>query len=527
MSDDTQVRPGTQNALLHRLAKAQVDGRAPSLAGGVVRDGTLVWSAGCGSVDGHPPTSDTQYRIGSLTKTFIAVLVMRLRDEGLVDLAAPLATYLPGTSADGLRIAELLAHTSGLASESPEPWWERTPGDVRPQLPDVLGDPPSKHPAGRRFHYSNTGFALLGALVAQVRGEPWVDALRREVLEPLDMPRTTAMPEPPHALGWAVHPWADVLLPEPTHDAGLMAPAGQLWSTIDDLTRFATFLANGDERVLSADTVKEMRRTAAPPEGETWDASYGLGMQLARFGGRSLAGHTGSMPGFLATLWVSADDGLAGITLANATSGPDLASVTADLIALVADREPRVRRPWRPLTEVDPELLGLTGLWYWGAAPFARATEGRTGTSSSAGCAARDGRRASAPRRTAPGPASTVTTPARPCAWCGRRTARSATWTSAASSSPGSPTTRPRRFPAASTRPAGGRCPDHRMRLAPRPGAATSGASRRAAGRRPRGTARRPRAAVCRRPPARSRGWPRPRRTARTGQPPPGRPTGR
>ncbi len=101
------------------------------------------------------------------------------------------------------------------------------------------------HPVGRRFHYSNPGYALLGALVAQLRGAPWEDVLRREVLAPLGLHRTTVRPEAPHAGGWAVHPWADVMQPEPLEDLGVMAPAGQLWSTTGDLARFAAFLAAG------------------------------------------------------------------------------------------------------------------------------------------------------------------------------------------------------------------------------------------------------------------------------------------
>src|SRR3954470_10537260 len=125
MSDPApDLLPETRRALLHRLARAQADGRAPSMVGGVARDGALVWCAGRGRVDGAPPTADTQYRIGSISKTFVAVLVLRLRDRGVVDLGEPLETYLPGTAAGASRVGELLAHTGGVSSETPPPWWE-------------------------------------------------------------------------------------------------------------------------------------------------------------------------------------------------------------------------------------------------------------------------------------------------------------------------------------------------------------------------------------------------------------------
>src|SRR5919108_2090043 len=86
--------PETQRALWHRIAVAQTEGRTPSLVGAVVRDGRMVWCRGRSMLDGHEPGPGTQYRIGSLTKTFVAVLVMRLRDEGLLDITDPVGKYL-------------------------------------------------------------------------------------------------------------------------------------------------------------------------------------------------------------------------------------------------------------------------------------------------------------------------------------------------------------------------------------------------------------------------------------------------
>ncbi|MGW7046683.1 serine hydrolase domain-containing protein [Streptomyces avermitilis] len=367
-----ELLPATRRALLHRIAVAQAEGRAPSLAAAVVRGGQTVWHGSRTSVDGHAPDENVQYRIGSITKTFTAVLVLRLRDEGVLDLGDPLEKHLPGTGAGEATMAELLAHTGGLAAESPEPWWERTPGSLRPELADVLGELPLRHPVGRRHHYSNPGYTLLGALVEELRGAPWEEVLRREVLEPLGLHRTSGDPRAPHAGGWAVHPWADVMLPEPAEDLGRMAPAGQLWSTTGDLARFAVFLAQGDERVLSAESVREMRTPAAPAEAADVmsGSAYGLGMQLQYRDGRLLVGHSGSLPGFLANLTVSVEDDLAAVVLANCTSGPMPSAVAADLVRIVAEAEPRIPEPWRPLPDVDEGVLELAGQWYWGTQAF-------------------------------------------------------------------------------------------------------------------------------------------------------------
>jgi CubicO group peptidase (beta-lactamase class C family) len=365
-----ELLPGTRRALSHRLAVGQAEGRTPSLVGALVRGGQVVWTDSRSMIDGHSPDADVQYRIGSITKTFVAVLVVRLRDEGLLSLADPLERHLPGTVAGQLTIAQLLSHTAGLASETADPWWERTAGSLRPELADVLPEQPQRHPAGRRFHYSNPGFALLGALVERLRGEPWGEALRREVLEPLGMTRTTLLPQAPHAGGFAVHPWADLMMPEPPTDTGLMGPAGQLWSTTADLSRWVAFLAAGNEKVLPIGSIAEMRRPATEPDGPQWRSAYGLGLQLQREGSRLLYGHTGSMPGFVAAVWVSEADDASAVVLANSTAGTPVPGIAADLIRIVAEQEPRFPQPWRPLADADPELLALTGPWYWGPSPL-------------------------------------------------------------------------------------------------------------------------------------------------------------
>lgn len=390
---DDELLPETRRALLHRLAVAQAEGRVPSAVGAVVRDGRTVWTGVRGGAVGPPgaagetegvPTADTRYRIGSITKTFVAVLVMRLCDEGLLDLSDPLGEHLEVPAGAGeevarATVAQLLSHSAGLAAEPRGPWWERTSGELRPGVADLFGERPVRHPAGRRHHYSNLGYALLGSLVERLRGAPWYDVLREEVLGPLGMDRTTPLPREPYARGWAVHPWADAVLPEPLTDTGLMAPAGQLWSTAGDLCRFAAFLAAGDERVLGAGSLARMRTPAVAPEAESWDQAYGLGMQLVRSGGRLLAGHTGSMPGFLAAVWTAPGERLASVALVNATSGLPVGGLAADLLGIVAEREPSFPEPWRPRSQDDPELLALTGPWYWGPSAFAlRVCEGRT-----------------------------------------------------------------------------------------------------------------------------------------------------
>lgn len=364
MPDAPGVAPGTARRLLARAARAQSQGRVPSLVAGVFREGALAWSCGRGDLAGGDPV-DVQYRLGSITKTVTAVAVLRLRDEGLLDLGDALDVHVPSAPLGDRSVAALLTHLGGIGAETSGPWWERTAGGSL-----AAAGATAALPAGRRFHYSNVGFALLGELVARLRGRPWIDVVTDEVLLPLGMRRTTPRPVPPAAAGTAVHPWADVTLPEPEHDAGAMAPAGQLWSTAADLARLGGLLL-GESDVLGADTVEEMTTPANSPDPhddpeEDW-SSYGLGVSVVRSGGATLAGHGGSMPGFLAGLSVDRAEGTGALALANATSGLD-GGLTSGLLADLRELEPRVAEPWAP--QPPPVDLGLLGLWYWGPAAF-------------------------------------------------------------------------------------------------------------------------------------------------------------
>lgn len=365
----------TTAALNKRIADEQRSGRAPSLVAALVRDGELVWWGGRGTIDGRPdgqrPDADTQYRIGSITKTFVAVLVLRLRDEGKLDLNEPLDKYLPGTPFGDRTVGALLAHAGGLSAEAPGQWWERTEGRPWDQFREELDTDSVRLPAYRRFHYSNLGYGVLGELVATLRGHSWFDAVRTELLEPLGMRRTSTGPEGSYAPGYAVHPWADVLLREPSEDHEAMAPAGQLWSTVTDLARWTRFFAGDTGDVLSADTLAEMSEPRLIVDGDSWLAGYGLGFQLFRRQGRRFTGHTGSMPGFLATSLAARGQNVGALVMANSTRGPEIDATVTDLVDILETREPRIGKEWHAMSEVDESLLELTGPWYWGPMPNA------------------------------------------------------------------------------------------------------------------------------------------------------------
>ncbi|HWF80693.1 MAG TPA: serine hydrolase domain-containing protein [Streptosporangiaceae bacterium] len=373
----------TKRLLDARLARDQAAERLPSIVAGLARDGEFAWAGGRGEVSGHRPDCDTQYRAGSITKTFVALCVMRLRDSGKLTLSDQLGEHLDvtglGASAAvaAMTIGQLLSHSSGLRAETAGQWWERTAGSSLADLAaGSLSDDAARFAPGKRHHYSNVGYALLGALLAAKHGMGWYEVISRELLTPLGMTRTTLRPQPPHATGYAVHPYADVLLAEPEHDAGAMAPAGQLWTTVTDLARFAQLLSGQLDGIIAKETLAEMREPVVIVEatGQPWTSAYGLGLQLWNSAGHRY-GHTGSMPGFMALLAIADAPGADTVIVAcNSTAGYGM-SLGADLLAILAEEEPYVPAEWKP-TQVDADLLALLGSWFWGPAPYTLSLSG-------------------------------------------------------------------------------------------------------------------------------------------------------
>ena len=361
--------PDTERHLHARLARAQADGRLPSLAAGVVAGGAPAWSAARGRVAGGPADVDAQYRIGSITKTLTAVLVLRLRDEGLLRLDDAVEQHLPGLPLHGRTVGQLLSHGSGLRAEPAGEWWERVDGPDWAAVEATVGDDDLLFGAGRRFHYSNVGYGALGAIVARLRGRSWEDCLTDEVLAPLGMRRTTAQPAAPYARGYAVHPFADLLLDEPLTSLGGMSAAGQLWSTVSDLSRLITFLLGDTGDVLARDTLLEMLQPGPLDDIRGVWSAYGLGVQVHRVDDRTLVGHGGSVPGFLALLLADPDERCGVVVLANSTAGLD-PTLPTDLLATVREREPLVVSEWQPAAAVDPGVLALLGAWFWGPSMF-------------------------------------------------------------------------------------------------------------------------------------------------------------
>lgn len=344
------------------LAALQGAGRLPSVAAGVALGGVPEWR-GCVSV--LPGVSvESAFRIGSITKTMTAVLVLQLRDEGRLALDDPIGRFVPEAGYAEASVGDLLAHVAGLQSEPLGPWWERVDGGPVADLLAANDGSGRVAAAGEFYHYSNLGFALLGEAVARLRDRSWWEVVQERLLVPLGMGATSYLPPEDHAPGRSVDHFAHTLTVEPLTDTGAMAPAGQLWSTVDDLLRWADFLAVGRPGVLVAETLSEMSRPVAPVKAAT---AYGLGLRVLSVAGRTMVGHTGSMPGFQASLFVDRASRDAVVALAGATTGLPAERVpTAFLDGAHPDAA-----PWSPsAAPVPAPVVELLGLWFWGNTAF-------------------------------------------------------------------------------------------------------------------------------------------------------------
>lgn len=346
-----------------RLQETQRRLRLPSLSAAISRRGEPLLTVTAGTAP--EPTTDTQYRMGSITKTFTAVLVMQLRDAGRLRLDDTLGDHLPGTPVGGARIRDLLSHLSGLRREPAGPFWEASPGHPAAELLAALDPDDLVLPSRRAWHYSNLAYGLLGLVVERLRECSYADALAEHLLEPLSLSATSYHPREPHAPGWSVHPFADTLAAEPVHDGRAMAPAGQLWSTPLDLCRWGAFLSEPDPAVLDPETAEEMCEPASMRDPTGWTAAHGLGVELYRRGERILAGHGGSMPGYGASLVVDRDSGVAAAVMANAWMGLRGSDLGTQLVLDVLERSPEPPSPWRPVDTVPPEVAELLGIWWW------------------------------------------------------------------------------------------------------------------------------------------------------------------
>jgi D-alanyl-D-alanine carboxypeptidase len=327
--------PPLDTVTLQLLVDGVVEAGAPG-AVALVRSGQGTWqgASGLGDLDAkRPARAGDRFRIGSVTKSFVATVVLQLVGEGRLRLDDNLQQWLPGAVPGGehITIRQLLNHTSGLYNYTDDllrPLLAKPTRQAYQQLaarsftPQVLVAMATRHrpvfPPGTRFSYSNTNYILLGLLVERVTGDRLAGQLQQRILVPLglsdtELPGSQRRIHGPHLHGYASpnRAWLPSDGPAGLIDVTQANPswagaAGAMVSSAADLARFYQALLSG--RLLGPELLKTMQTTVDASEQYGPGAGYGLGlMRLALGCGGQVWGHGGEVAGY-ATMAFSTDD---------------------------------------------------------------------------------------------------------------------------------------------------------------------------------------------------------------------------
>jgi D-alanyl-D-alanine carboxypeptidase len=295
---------------------------------------------GYANVDLKTPVAvDQLFQIGSITKSFVAIIVLQLHDEGKLDLNRPVLEYLPWLPINmpygPITTHHLLTHTSGLPDAA-----EIFQAD--PEARHVQGFTPGEH-----FHYCNLGFNILGELVQKLDGRLWYQALQARLLTPLGMSATapviTIESSARSATGY--QPYFDdqqyprqgrlVARPPEVFDS----PAGSIAAPAEDMAKHLRMLLNGGRiasgRVVSAEGFALMSTAYIKAPEFSPTASYGYGIAVDTLDGHKILRHTGGMNCFASSIHVDLDGGVAAFASINAMQGYRPTAITQYAVRLL------------------------------------------------------------------------------------------------------------------------------------------------------------------------------------------------
>jgi len=367
----------------------------PGAAWGVIVDGKLTHTGATGyrEIAGKTrPDADTVFRIASMTKSFTAMSILKLRDEGKLSLDDPAEKYVPEiaglkyptTDSPKITIRHLLSHSEGFPEDNP--WGDQQLSISDEQLSRMLksGIPFSNAP-GVAYEYSNYGFMILGRVVTRASGMPYADYVTTNILRPLGMSSTTLEPSsvPPdrlaHGYRWEDNQWKEERqLP---HGAG--GSMGGMLTSIRDLSKYVgVFLSawpphdGPEDAPIRRASLREMQQLWRPAGATVSRDStgavqlnsgrYGFGLRISQTCAfRTVVAHSGGLPGFGSIMQWLPDYGAGIIAFGNLTytGWGRVVGNAFDLLAKNGTLKPRPVKPSEALTAARDDVSRLVMKW--------------------------------------------------------------------------------------------------------------------------------------------------------------------
>lgn len=399
--------PGAGSDGRARLAKAfaEIDAlfdgftqrsHVPGAAWGIVIDGRLAHTGASGVrnlTTRAPADADTVFRIASMTKSFTAIAILQLRDEGKLSLDDPVERYVPElkglryptTDSPRITIRHLLTHGEGFPEDNP--WGDQQLAESEEAFTRMMqeGIPFSNVP-GVAYEYSNYGFAILGRVVSRAANVPYDEYVARRILQPLGMTSTTlhASRVPPERLAvgyrWEDARWKE----EPALPHGSFGAMGGMLTSVRDLSRYvAMFLdawppRDGPETSpLRRASLREMQQpwrpsslrvegSRASTSAQVTSSAYGFGLSITQTCDfRAMVSHGGGLPGYGSTMRWLPDYGVGLIAFGSLTyAGWNAVAMDAlGRLVKTGGLQPRVRMPSRALVEARDAVSQLVIQW--------------------------------------------------------------------------------------------------------------------------------------------------------------------
>lgn len=326
--------------------------RIPGVSAAIVYDQNIIWEHNYGYADLEgkiPTTGQTVFAVGSITKLITAIMMMRLRDSGKIGLDDAVEKYLPSVKIRSsnnngrpVTLRQIASHTAGLPREVSIEGWNTLKFPTIEQLLDGLKEVTTVFPPYSRYKYSNLGYTILGHVLSIVAGVPYKEYAESNILKPLRMVHSgfeiTGGLRQNLAVGYTV--FGDEPIDRaPYLDFGATAPAGQLYSSVEDICRLISLqfiedplTTNGSSStaensfqdqltVLEPATIREMHSPVYI--GKKWMGGTGIGWHISNTMGHTISSHRGGIPGFTTDVVVVRDIKLGIAVFTNAFPQPN------------------------------------------------------------------------------------------------------------------------------------------------------------------------------------------------------------